>query len=60
MPSKRLKPQTSATSLFQDKAKKKAKTTQSTFPPRMREWAALLPTQPKDQEPNEIGDRMLN
>lgn len=48
MSSKRLKPQTSVTSLFQDKAKKKAKTTQSTLPPRMREWAALLLTHPED------------
>lgn len=37
MPSKRRKPETSAASLFQDKAKKKAKTTQSTLPPRIRE-----------------------
>lgn len=51
MSSKRHKPETSAASLIQDKAKKKAKTTQSTLPPRIREWAVLLPPEPEDQEP---------
>ena len=57
MPSKRRKPETSAASLFQDKAKKKAKTTQSTLPPRIREWAALLPAEPEDQEPTSRAKR---
>lgn len=51
MLSKRRKPETSAASLSQDKAKKKAKTTQSTLPPRIHEWAALLPAEPEDQDP---------
>lgn len=51
MPSKRPKPNTSAASFFQEKARKNAKTTQSTPQPRIRGWAALLPPEPEDQEP---------
>ena len=51
MPSERGKPETSAASLSYDKATKKAKTSQSTLPPRIREWAALLPAEPEDQDP---------
>lgn len=50
MPSKRRKPEISTASLFQDKATKKAKTTQSTLLSCIREWAALLPAEPEDQE----------
>lgn len=48
MLSKRRKSKTSAAFLFQDNPKKKAKTTQSTLPPRICEWAALLPAEPED------------
>ncbi len=51
MSSERGKTETSAASLSHDKATKKAKTSQSTLPPRIREWAALLPAEPEDQDP---------
>lgn len=50
MPSKRRKPETLTASLSQDKVTKKAKTTQTTLPPRIREWGAVLPAEPKDQQ----------